>query len=193
MGTLELPSFEEEKVVVEKAQAGDRTAAAQLYHWFGDKIYRQVVLPRLPVIEQAEDVLRDTYRIAFERLNQFQPTDRSIFFWLRRIAINLVIDTYRRQVRKHKLAERILAEDALETVVGSAEPPPDAESINADTREMIERSLQQINPRYAQALRMRLLDDRDRETCAAELGVSVATFDVVFHRACKAFRGKYPP
>lgn len=193
MANLKLPPFEEEKLVVEQAQSGDRLAAAQLYHWFGDKLYRQVILPRLPVVEQAEDVLRDTYRIAFERIEQFQPTDRSVFFWLRRIAINLVIDTYRRQVRKHKLAERILAEDALESVVSTPEPAPDAESITADTREMIERSLEQINPRYAQALRLRLLEDYEREACAAALDITVATFDVLFHRACKAFRGKYPP
>ena len=193
MDNSQLPSLEEEKAVVKSAQLGDRQAAAQLYYWFGDRLYRQVILPRLPVIEQAEDVLRDTYRIAFERIKQFQSIDRSIFFWLRRIAINLVIDTYRRQVRKHKLAERLLAEDALDSITSSAEPSPDHALLADDNRALIERALKLINPRYALALRLRLLEDRSRAECAEVLKVSLATFDVLFHRACKAFRGKYPP
>ena len=193
MDKSQLPSFEEEKEVVERAQSGDRQAAAQLYHWFGDALYRRVILPRLPVIEQAEDVLRDTFRIAFERIQQFKAIDRSIFFWLRRIAINLVIDTYRRQVRKHKLAERLLAEDALESITSSPEPAPDQSMIADDTRALIEAALKLINPRYALALRLRLLEDRSRSECAEALNITPATFDVLFHRACKAFRGKYPP
>lgn len=43
------------------------------------------------------------------------------------------------------------------------------------------------------ALRMRLIEDRDREECAAEMGVTVGNFDVILHRASKAFRKKYPP
>lgn len=193
MITDDLPSLSEEQQVLEKVKSGDRESAAQLYLWFGEKIYRQVILSRLPVIEKAEDVLRDTFRIAFERIDQFHSNDRSIFFWLRRIAINLVIDSYRKQNQQKKLAERILAQDAMDHVLSSHEAPPDSELITQESRQLIEGSLEKINPRYAQALRMRLLEDRSREECASALDVSVSTFDVLFHRACKAFRGNYPP
>jgi RNA polymerase sigma factor (sigma-70 family) len=193
MITDDLPSLSEEQRVLEKVKNGDRESAAQLYLWFGDKIYRQVILSRLPVIEKAEDVLRDTFRIAFERIDQFNSNDRSIFFWLRRIAINLVIDSYRKQNQQKKLAERILAQDAMGQVFSSHEDPPDSELIAQESRQLIEGSLAKINARYAQALRMRLLEDRSREECASALDVSVSTFDVLFHRACKAFRGNYPP
>ena len=75
----------------------------------------------------------------------------------------------------------------------SPPPRPDRGQELIETRELIEESLAQINPRYAQALRLRLLDDKDREECAALMEVTVATFDVILHRACKAFREKYPP
>ena len=80
MSLIELPEFEEEKRVVLAAQQGDRLSAGQLYQWFGDRLYRQVILPRLPVVEQAEDVLRDSFRIIFERISQFTPKDRSKHF-----------------------------------------------------------------------------------------------------------------
>ena len=132
-------------------------------------------------------------RRAITPLDARRLFDRSIFFWLRRIAINLVIDTYRRQVRKHKLAERLLAEDALDSITSSAEPSPDQALLADDNRALIERALKLINPRYALALRLRLLEDRSRSECAEALEITQATFDVLFHRACKAFRGKYPP
>ena len=72
-------------------------------------------------------------------------------------------------------------------------PAPDRASSLAEVRELIEESLSQINPRYAQALRLRLLDDHDRAECAEIMGVTLGNFDVLFHRAAKAFRDKYPP
>jgi RNA polymerase sigma-70 factor (ECF subfamily) len=72
-------------------------------------------------------------------------------------------------------------------------PAPDRLPELEDTREQVELSLSRLNPRYALALRLRLLEDREREECAAILGVTVGNFDVILHRACKAFRQGYPP
>ena len=63
----------------------------------------------------------------------------------------------------------------------------------ASTREMVETSLSRINQRYATALMLRLIEEHSREECAKVLGVTVSNFDVILHRACKAFRGEYPP
>ena len=82
---VELPDIEEERIVITAIQTGDIEAAGTLYRWFGVGIYRHVILARLPYEDQAEDVLRDTFRIAFERIEQYTVRDRSIFFWLRRI------------------------------------------------------------------------------------------------------------
>ncbi len=191
--TNDLPPLEQEFAVIIAAQQGDREAAAQLYSWFGGLLYRQVILSRLPNIEQAEDVLRDCFRIVFERIEQFTPKDRSIFFWIRRIAIHLVIDVYRRQKKTKRIAERLLAQDAVYDTVGDAPPSPDQGLFRKDARELIEGSFAKINPRYAAALRLRLLEDKSRIECATILEVTVSTFDVLLHRACKAFRENYPP
>ena len=187
------PTLAEEKKVILLAQSGDRAAAEQLYSWFGIRIFRGVILSRLPDVTQAEDVLWDTFRIVFEKIAQFQNFDRSIFFWIRRIAINLVIDAYRKRVKQSKIAESILAKDALSDVMSVPEPSPDQDLIDRDARSLIEVSLSRLNERYAMALRLRLLEDRDREECAEIMGVRVGNFDVIFHRACAAFRDNYPP
>lgn len=188
-----LAPIEVERAVVERLKRGERAAAAELYRWYGDKLYRTAILPRLPNVELAEDVLKDTFRLALERIEQYRPEgSTSIFFWLRRIAINRALDLH----RAHARAQRIEGRDPNETIdrtMGSASPSPDRSTDVNETRAMVEASLSRVSERYAQALRLRLLDDRDREDCAALMGVTVGNFDVILHRACKAFRAVYPP
>lgn len=190
-------TLEQEREMIIALQQGDRRAAAWLYETFSDVLFRKVILSRLPYVDQAEDVLCETFRIALEKISTYTLIDRSIFFWLRRIAINLIVDTYRKQVRKRELAERILARDAVDMVMGSKSTTADDVLINVeeekDTKEMVHKALEKLNPRYAKALRMRLLEDQSREACAEEFGITVGNFDVLFHRASKAFRDNYPP
>jgi len=187
----DLVSLDEERVVIQRLQQGDREAFATLYGWYGDVLYRQAILPKLPNRELAEDCLRDTFRTALEKIETFRMTNRSIFFWLRRIAINKAIDTHRRHRRDSDLAEAVKAEPHVAMHQGLARPDRGLEV--ADTQRDVNSSLSAMNPRYAQALRLRLIEDRTREECAQILDVSVGNFDVILHRATKAFRKVYPP
>lgn len=187
----DLVPLEEERAVILRLQQGDRTAFATLYGWYGDLLYRQAILPRLPVPELAEDCLRDTFRTALEKIDTFRLENRSIFFWLRRIAVNKAIDIHRRHRRDERLAEQVQLEP--EVPVASAPERPDRGLEVDETRRMVEASLSNLNARYAKALRLRLIDERTREECALELGVTVGNFDVILHRAAKAFRKVFPP
>ena len=122
-----------EQAVVARLLDGDREAAGQLFAWYADRLYRQVILPRLPNRELAEDVLKDTFRLALERIEQYQPQDRSIFFWLRRIAINRAIDVHRARQRAHHLEE--IAEP--DRFMGDAPPEPDRPSDQQELRGQI--------------------------------------------------------
>lgn len=176
--------------MIQRLQQGDRAAFATLYGWYGQPIYRTAILPRLPVPELAEDCLRDTFRTALEKIHSFRLSNRSIFFWLRRIAVNKAIDVHRRRKRDLELAEAVKVEHQA---VAVAPPRPDRSLEVEDTRRMVELSLSNMNPRYAEALRLRLIEDLTREECAEALGVTVGNFDVILHRATKAFRKVYPP
>mgnify|MGYP001220965995 FL=1 len=187
--SVDLPPLDEEQRVVERLKSGDRAAAGVLFRWFANGLYRRAILPRLPVPELAEDVLKDTFRIALERIETFTQHDRSIFFWLRRIAINRAIDVHRARKRDRKPLDHHAA--TIERTMSTPPPPPDRAPEIEDTRQAVNQALEQLNPRYAQALRLRLLDDHDREDCAEQMGVSVGNFDVILHRAAKAFRKVY--
>lgn len=182
-----------EQEVVARLMRGDRDAAGLIFAWYSDRLYRQAILPRLPNVELAEDVLKDTFRLALERIETYQPSDRSIFFWLRRIAINRAMDVHRAQARRDRLADDDRQELTIERTMGQPPPAPDRAPEQAETRVLVEKALGLLNPRYAEALRLRLLDDLDREECAERMEVKVGNFDVILHRACKAFRNVWPP
>lgn len=187
LGTV---SLEEEASVIARLQGGDKQALAMLYGWYGDPLFRLVILPRMPQRESAEDILKEAFRLAMERIHQFKPGSTSIFGWLRRIATNLAIDAWRRQGRQTRLLEAVAKEPQGMVAESSA---PDQRIERQETRKLIDMSLSTLNPRYARALQLRLLEERSREECAGLLQVSVPQFDVILHRACLAFRGAYPP
>ena len=185
----DLVSLEEERVVLQRLNTGDRAAFATLYGWYGDRIYRQSILPRLGNRELAEDCLRDTWRTVLEKIGTFTLRDRSVFFWIHRIAVNKAMDVHRRRKRDLKITEAVSAEPVMQ----APPPAPDRRRDVLDTRRDVDTSLSRMNERYAQALRLRLIEDRDREECATIMGVTVGNFDVILHRATKAFRKVYPP
>lgn len=186
----DLIPLEEERVVIARLQNGDRAAAATLYGWYGEPLYRQVILPRLPNPDLANDCLAETFVTALTKIAQYRFQNLSVFFWLRRIAINKVIDQYRRSGRTTELLDNVGEED--NPLVEPADKPDRSTDVD-ETRVMVEKSLSMLNPRYAEVLRLRLIDDRPREECAQILDVKVGTLDVLLHRATKAFRKVYPP
>jgi RNA polymerase sigma factor (sigma-70 family) len=186
----DLVPLEEERLVVERLKAGDRAAFATLYGWYGDRVFRQSILPRLPNRELAEDCLRDAFRTALERIASFEYQGTSIFFWLHRIAVNKAMDVHRSRQRDDRISEAVEREGEP---AASSTIRPDRGLEIEDTRRDVDTSLSRLNERYAQALRMRLIEERSREECAEFLGVSVGNFDVILHRAAKAFRKVYPP
>jgi RNA polymerase sigma factor (sigma-70 family) len=184
-----LPAHEE-RAIIARLQRGDRAAFASLYEAYADPLYRSAILPHLPDPLAAEDVLRESFRRALENIHRFTSQDRSIFFWLRRIAINLATDVFRARTRDRRLTEAVMADP--QPII----PDPDAPDRGVeqeDTRREVEISLSRLNPRYAEVLRLRLIDEVPREACAARLGVSLGNLDVLLHRAVKAFREEYPP
>jgi RNA polymerase sigma-70 factor (ECF subfamily) len=155
-------------------------------------LYAGVLLPRLGNEADAEDLLRETLLTVALRIGSYTYQERSIYYWMRQIALHKLIDAYRKR-RRGERAIAALAEEA-ETAPGGELPADEALIAHEErrrNRERIARTLAQLNPRYAEAIRLRLVEELPRADCAARLGVTVPTFDVLFFRAVQAFRKRY--
>jgi RNA polymerase sigma factor (sigma-70 family) len=151
-------------------------------------LYRSVLLPRLGSAAAAEDALSRTYVKVLERFDQFSWQAVGVYPWLRVVALRVALDLLRARKR-----ELLFEPEDVERELDHAE----REAREADAlerhdlnyaKERVRLLLGRIHPRYADAIRLRVLEERSRDDAAQSLGVSVATFDVVLHRAMAALR-----
>jgi RNA polymerase sigma-70 factor (ECF subfamily) len=181
--------LEEERRLVEEAQHGNLDAMRPLFERYAAPLYGTVILPRLGDAASAEDVLRDTLATAVEKIRGFTWQGKSIYPWLRQIAINKVYDVHRQSKRSRRLADAMVHEIAVESDPAShADARLIAEQERRTHRDRIEETLQQLQERYRTAIELRLIQELPREDCAQRLGVTIGTFDVLLFRAVRAFR-----
>jgi RNA polymerase sigma-70 factor (ECF subfamily) len=178
----------EERELCERAQGGDREALGTLLRRHGPRLYRSALLPKLGSPAAAEEALSSTYLKVIEKIDQFTWQGVGFYPWLRVVALRVAFDQLRSKKRE------VLFEAAdLEREIDLAErEAKDAAALEAHdlalARKRVVELLDRINPRYAEAIRLRVLEERSREDAAQTLGVSVGTFDVVLHRAMAALR-----
>lgn len=183
----------EEKALVEAAQAGDADALRMLLDRVSRPLYGAVILPRVGIAADAEEILRDTLMRAIDRLHTFRWTGAGIFPWLRQIAVNQVIDHVRRVQRRTRLEERVerQAADVMPLHHAGADELLIDQQERALSLKTMNAALDGLSERYRQAVVLRLLEERPREACAEAMGVAVGNFDVILHRALAALRKAY--
>ena len=188
-GEQERAELDQEQRLVEEAQRGNLDAMRPILERYAPPLYGTVILPRLGDTASAEEVLRDTLATAVEKIGRFTWQGKSIYPWLRQIAINKVYDVHRQSKRSRRLADAMVHEIAVET---DPETHADAQ-LMADQerrahRERIETCMGELQDRYRVAIELRLVQELSREECARRLGVTIGTFDVLLFRAVRAFR-----
>ncbi len=181
--------LERERLLVERAHAGDREAVGALLASHGPALYRTVLLPRLGSEAAARDALSEVYARVVERIDQFRWQNVGFYPWLRVVAMRVAID----HLRARKRLVLWEAEDVEREVDAAQNATPVDEKLaqhrdRQAARARVEAALSRIHPRYARAIRLRVLEERPREEVAQLLDVTPATFDVVLHRAMNAMR-----
>jgi len=183
----------DERLLVERAKAGDRKALGTLLSNHGPRLYRAVLLPRLGNEARARDALSATYERAIQRLHQYEWQPCGIYPWLRVVALRIALDMLRSGRRELLYdtedvnREIEAAEVQLSNAMPSVEALHERDELDA-ARAKLRDALAQINPRYATAIRLRILEDRPREEVATQMGVTPATFDVLLHRSMASLK-----
>lgn len=181
--------LEQEHRRVEEAQQGNLDAMRPILERYAAPLYSTVILPRLGNAATAEEVLRDTLATAVEKIRRFTWQGKSIYPWLRQIAINKVYDLHRQSKRSRRLADAMVHEIQVESDPAShADAQLIADQERRAHRDRIEQTMGQLQDRYRLAIELRLIQELSREDCAQRLGVTIGTFDVLLFRAVRAFR-----
>jgi len=187
-GLPDSAELERERALCERAQKGDRAALGQLLRGHGPRLFRAVLLPRLGSRTAAEEALSVTYLKVVERFEQFSWQAVGVYPWLRVVALRVALD----QLRARKRETLFQPEDLEREIDEGEREARDAVKSEAHdlalAKQRVVELVGRLHPRYGKALRLRVLEERPREECAAALEVSTATFDVVLHRAVAALK-----
>jgi RNA polymerase sigma factor (sigma-70 family) len=183
--------LEAERTLCDRAHAGDRAALGQILRQYGPILYRSVLLPRLGSEAAAQDALGETYARVVERFHQYAWHPAGVYPWLRVVALRIALDVLRAR-RRETLFEPDDLEREIDAETRDLGRTGDVELCEkrdlAEARARVATALSKLNPRYATAIRLRVLEEKSREEVAAHLGVSVSTFDVVLHRAMSSLK-----
>ena len=156
----------DEILLVQAAQAGNRTALRELFEQNKRKIFGlayQYARNR----EDAEDILQETFIKAFRRIHTFRVQEETGFAsWLFRVGINCSIDYLRRnKARRTELGSDVLA--ALPTAAQGSDPQ--REHARREFRRRIDRSLAGLSPRQ----RMIFLLKNDQQFSIREIAAQL--------------------
>jgi RNA polymerase sigma-70 factor (ECF subfamily) len=177
----------DERALVERARA-DPSAFAELYRRYLPRVYA-FAFRRTGAPEVAEDITSATFERALRNLGAFSWRPGGFGPWLFRIASNELVDHYRRTVR----AGSARAEDAARRLQAQAAPDPADEVGARDAITELLAAMDELSPRYQQALSLRYLSGLTPDEAARALGTSKATMAVVVHRATRALRRALTP
>lgn len=177
--------------LVARLQAGDAAAFETLVRHFGG---RMLVVARRMVgnAEDAEDVLQEAFISAFKAIGQFESQSK-LGTWLHRIVANAALMKLRAKRRRPET----LIDDLLPKFLADghqAEPAvdwgltPDDAMINAESRALIRKSIDELPEIYRTVLVLRDLEEFDTEATAQLLDITVSVVKTRLHRARLALR-----
>jgi RNA polymerase sigma-70 factor, ECF subfamily len=135
-------------------------------------------------LEEAEDLVQDTFERALRNLHQFQP-GTNIRMWLFRIMYNLFVDRKRRR----QAEARNQSIDAAELAAPEPDPLEPWEEID---RDKVTASLAHLEPQFRDVLELHLVSQTYREI-GATLGIPPGTVGTRLLRARHKLRDMLVP
>lgn len=151
--------------------AGDRQVIAQIYREHGATITR--VVGAILSGPDREGVIHDIFLQLIESeemRRKFQGG--SISAWLRQVARNRALDTYRRRSRRQELVE----EAAQEADVSEAPPSPERAVEAAWVNKLVERFTEEVLPaKWHRVFEVRFVKQLSQRDAAKVIGISRTT------------------
>lgn len=169
---------------LEALQKRDRAVFAQVLDQNSDRIYR-LGLKMLGNVQDAEDILQETFIKAFNNIDQFEGRSK-ISTWLYRIAVNESLML----LRKRK-GNTIQLDAPLETDDGDLIPRqivdwcclPEKELMNTETRDHIQEAVKTLSDANRAAFILRDVEGLSTQETAEALDISESAVKVRLMRA----------
>lgn len=135
--------------------------------------------------EDVKDTLQTTYIKAFKKLDTFRG-EAAFSTWLTRIAINEALLFIKKQKSRSNL--HLYGSDDEKPEATSTFNSPDQQSIDQETREVLEKAINKLPPKYRSVYIMREVEEMSTKDTALALEISESNVKVRLMRAKKKLR-----
>lgn len=184
---------EGDAVLVAQAQGGDVRAFAALHARHYGRIYHLAYL-KTNHAQDAEDIASETFVRALAALPRFRLNEgtRSLYPWLHRIAMNLIVDSARQRPPSGVFsmdAPAIAGVRALlDTQASDPEFSPPAVAERHEVQQLVRSAIESLPPDQGDVLVYRFLGDLSAREIAPLLDRSEAAVKSLLHRAVVSLR-----
>ena len=148
--------------LISNCKKQDLKAQEELYKKFSGILFA-VCLKYSPNYHEAEDNLQDAFLTIFQRIEQFKRKG-SFEGWMKRVAINTVLQKYRKKKIFHLSNEEQIEEEEVVEVENNQVP-----------LDFLLKIVQELPDRYQLVFTMYVLDDYSHKEIADSVGISVGT------------------
>lgn len=174
----------------QRVAAGDELAFETLMHRHNRMLYR-VARAILKDDAEAEDALQLAYMQAYQGIAEFRGQSR-LSTWLTRIVANQALMRVRQRARHVRVvpidASNREERDLLLEGTDAADQRPEARAMRAETRALIERSIDALPEAFRAVFMLRALEELSVEETAACLGIPEPTVRTRYFRARSLLR-----
>lgn len=172
--------------LVQKCQAGEIGAFQELVSRYHQKIY-VVIVGLLRNREDALEVAQETFFRAYRKIKSFQGGS-SFYTWLYRIAVNMAIDTQRRQKRNPLDFRETM--DGLFEEQNEVARDPFSDVHDRELREKLVSAINDLTPEHKAVIILRTVEGLSYKDIGEILGCSEGTVMSRLHYARKKLQEK---
>jgi RNA polymerase sigma-70 factor (ECF subfamily) len=175
----------EEKRLIQRAQAGDEEAFAQLYRAHVQAIYRYVY-QRVSDVHLAEDITGDVFIKALEGLPHYQDRGQTWLAWLYRIAHARVVDFYRKRDRRPRDSDL----DYADNIDMAENSDMDAGLVEKTMQETLQIALEALTDEQRQVIHLRFMEGKRIDAVAQIMDKKPNAIKALQHRALRTMASR---
>lgn len=185
------PAFTDESDLIARARQGDGQAFTLLVNRYERKIFR-LAKHITQNVEDAEDVLQDTFLKAYEHLDGFQEQSK-LYTWLVRIAVNESL----MKLRKRRTGKLLSLDEDIDTgeekvarEIAVWDDNPEQRYSHEEMQAILRQAIDGLAPIFRTVFVLRDVDELSTEEAAEALGISVPAVKSRLLRARLQLRDK---